>query len=341
LIRHKPASYSWEIVWIDQAPLRREVVSDCHSTMAQLDAVRRQWHHFERKDKPAFIRWRAREFGALLSETRQVEEKIRDARDLIHEVEQELRRYFQTPRSAYARVMFRQQNPGRAEPAPEIDNSGTRPLTGFEQEALFQEWVRKFLGTNPDKMDDVAYEASFAVFKTRMFSEAARARPEPEQRREPKPPSPETAESEPDADAALDSRVKILYRRLARQLHPDTRADRSAAVSSLWHEVQEAYDASDVARLELLLALSHLQSDNLDSRTSVGDILRVQESLERSLRALGKSVAEAENEDAWDFARLGPTPQLATDVERQLKFDLNNRTRYLDQLQSALAEWQS
>ena len=67
----------------------------------------------------------------------------------------------------------------------------------------------------------------------------------------------------------------------------------------------------------------------------------VQENLERSLRALSKSVVEAEKEDAWDFARLGPTPQLATEIERQLKFDLGNRVRYLDQLQGRLAEWQN
>jgi hypothetical protein len=67
----------------------------------------------------------------------------------------------------------------------------------------------------------------------------------------------------------------------------------------------------------------------------------VQENLTRSLRALSKSVAEAENEDAWDFARLGPTTELAREVERQLKFDLGNRTRYLDQLRTRLAEWQT
>ena len=41
-----------------------------------------------------------------------------------------------------------------------------RRLSEFEQEALFQEWVQKSLGTNPDKMDDDAYSTSFETFKT-------------------------------------------------------------------------------------------------------------------------------------------------------------------------------
>ncbi len=65
-----------------------------------------------------------------------------------------------------------------------------------------------------------------------------------------------------------DARVKELYRALVRRLHPDLRADGNAAVSALWHEVQEAYAASDVARMELLLALSDLESSQVGEQTS-------------------------------------------------------------------------
>jgi hypothetical protein len=41
--------------------------------MARLERARIGWHRFERHDKPAFVRWRAREFGALLSKAREVD----------------------------------------------------------------------------------------------------------------------------------------------------------------------------------------------------------------------------------------------------------------------------
>jgi hypothetical protein len=61
--------------------------------------------------------------------------------------------------------------------------------------------------------------------------------------------------------------------------------------------------------------------------------------LERSFRALEKSLLEAKGDDAWDFARVGPTAELRTRVERQLKFDLAMRTKRLDLLKRTVAEW--
>src|SRR5438093_5723498 len=101
-----------EIVWIEQAPLRGSAAGECTDMMARLEQARLCWHQFERQDKPAFVRWRACEFGALLSTARDVEDKIRDAQNVIHEVQMEMRRKIQDPHSAYRRVLFRRVNPG-------------------------------------------------------------------------------------------------------------------------------------------------------------------------------------------------------------------------------------
>src|SRR5256885_15890060 len=84
-----------EIVWIEQAPLRADAASECTDMMARLERVRLEWHQFERQDKPAFIRWRARGFGALLSTAREVEDKIREAQNLGREVEMDMRGHIQ------------------------------------------------------------------------------------------------------------------------------------------------------------------------------------------------------------------------------------------------------
>src|SRR5438477_12419319 len=107
-----PGRHRLEIVWIDQAPLRANTAAECTDMMVRLERARLGWHQFERQDKPAFVRWRAREFGALLSTARDVEDRIRDAQNLIHEVEIEMRRHIQDPHSAYRRVIFRRRNPG-------------------------------------------------------------------------------------------------------------------------------------------------------------------------------------------------------------------------------------
>ncbi len=345
--RSKGDSPFGELILIDQEPLRASTAADCKRVMACLEKARAGWHHFERKDKPAFARWRAREFGALLSAARDVEAQIRDAQTLVHEVELEMRRVFQDPHSAYQRVMFRRVNPAAGieeEAGIPYSGGGARKVSDFEKEALFQEWVKSSLGTNPDKMDDEAYSTTFEAFKTHMFrspADEARAKTFSHSRQvppgRPRLDSPSAGSTEEDS-APVDARVRELYRRLVRRLHPDLRADGTAAVSALWHEVQEAYGASDVARMEILLALSDIEANRTADQT-LSQMHVVLAELERALRALEKSLGEAEGEDAWDFARIGPGVDLRARVERQLKTDLVGRTQRLDLLTRTITEW--
>jgi hypothetical protein len=342
----KNGSFDRRIVRIEQESLRETAAAECTSAKARLERARRQWHHFERKDKPAFVRWRAREFGALLSKAREVEEQIRDAHALVHEVEMEMRRGFQDAHSAYQRVMFRRESPsapkddGVAE-GPREEREAAGKLSDFEKEALFQDWVKRSLGTSPDKMDDEAYSTSFEAFKSHMFRgapEEPRARNI--QRRSPQPRvAMEMEEEGAEEEDIKDGRVKALYRILVRRLHPDLRDDASAGVSSLWHEVQEAYAASDVAHLEILLALVDIESNSMGAQTSIGQMRAILAEFERAARALEKSLLEAEGEDAWNFAQSGPDADLRLRVERQLKSDLDGRSLRLDVLTKTIAAW--
>ena len=67
-----------QLVVIDHVPIRRNAAAECTAAMARLAELKAAWNRFEREDKPSFVRWRAREFGPLLSELREVEERIRD-----------------------------------------------------------------------------------------------------------------------------------------------------------------------------------------------------------------------------------------------------------------------
>src|SRR5205823_9922604 len=111
---HSPAALARSGACSIQTISSRSLPGTVTAMMARLEQARLCWHQFERQDKPAFVRWRSREFGALLSTARDVEDKIRDAQNLIHEVQMEMRRKIQDPHSAYRRVLFRRENPGVA-----------------------------------------------------------------------------------------------------------------------------------------------------------------------------------------------------------------------------------
>ena len=333
---------AWNLVVIDHLPIRRNAAAACTGAMARLAELKAAWNRFEREDKPSFVRWRAREFGPLLSELREVEERIRNDEALVHEIEMEMRRGFYDPQTAFQRVMFRRENPGLVADNPQPRSqrrAGEEPkLTEFEQEALFQDWVRKFIGTNPDKLDDKAYSTTFDAFKSHMFRSRPPEPPPSHNFRRAEPERRRPIEAEP-ATAAIDPRVKELYRLLVRRLHPDLRADGSAHVSALWHEVQEAYAATDIAHLEILLALSDIESDRFTDQTSVAQMRAVFAELERALFALEDSLRQARTEFAWNFARAGAAPALRSEVERELQANLRRRSERLNLLRQTIAAW--
>jgi hypothetical protein len=199
--------------------------------------------------------------------------------------------------------------------------------------------VRKFIGTNPDKLDDAAYSTTFEAFKSHMFrSRPAEAPPSQNFRRAEQDRRRETLEEESGV-TPIDPRVKELYRLLVRRLHPDLRADGSATVSALWHEVQEAYAATDIAHLELLLALSDIESDRFSDQTSVAQMRTVLAELQRAVFALEDSLRQAREENAWNFGRLGAIPNLRAEVERDLKANLRRRRERLNLLERTISDW--
>jgi hypothetical protein len=332
---------AWHIILIDQEPLRRTALAECRKAMARLDKARAEWNRFEHQDQPAFARWMAREFGALLSQGRDLEAQIREKEMLIHEVEMEIRFGGRGPHSAYQHVMYQRANPRRAgDDFDDFGRDGNAPndsssddpadLSEFEKEALFQDWLREFLGVNPDKIGDREYWATFEAFKASVFGARSEAAPNAEP----------AEDSRPNGQADTErSRLKSLYRRLVRQLHPDLQADGDSTVSALWHEVQEAYAAGNVERLETLLALSELESDKLGAQTTLSQMRAVLKELKTALRNLQRSVRAVLLDDAWDFARRGATAAIQLRIQDELEATVAERRQRLTALNEIIVSW--
>ncbi len=103
--------------------------------------------------------------------------------------------------------------------------------------------------------------------------------------------------------------------------------------------MQEAYAATDIAHLEILLALSDIESDRFTDQTSVAQMRAVYAELERALFALDDSLRAARNENAWNFARAGAGADLRSEVERELQANLRRRSERLTLLRQTIAAW--
>jgi hypothetical protein len=342
------------LIVIDQEPLRKSAASDCNRALAQLEKARVEWRRFDREDRPAFERWMAATFGGILTKIREVEARVRDKQMLVAEVEMEAmfggRGGYG---AAYERVMKHRATPQRDaenfDGAPPPQDAGGWPGDGpdggeeneeydpFEEELLFEQFARMCLGINPDRLSDREYDRLLKEFRENVLKKGKQG-----QERESPPPNGSASGAAPPAAAKSESgRVKELYRLLVRRLHPDLRADKDAEVSHFWHDVQEAYGQGNLERLEMLLALTDLQSNAAGDHTSLFQMRSVLAELRKAFRALQRSLGQAKKDPAWKFAKLANRQQIRAGIQRKLERELSIHETELADMDEQIARWKA
>jgi hypothetical protein len=348
----KKSAKKLELIVIDQEPLRKDTASECSRAMTQLEKARAEWRRFDREDRPAFERWMAATFGGMLTRIREVEAQVGQKEMFIAEVEMEM---MFGPRggygAAYLRVMKHHAAPQKEpesfddgpppkdegewageDPEADLDEEEMNP---FEEELLFEHFARTCMGIEPDRLSDREYERLLNDFRENVLKKKKTHQPPP-------PPRDSTFGSAPQPAVKPEApRIKELYRLLVRRLHPDLRADRDAEVSHFWHDVQDAYEQGNVERLEMLLALTDLQSNAVGDHTSLFQMRSALKELRKAFQALQRSLAEAKKDPAWKFAALTNRQQIRAGIQRSLERDLNDHRADLARLDAHIARWKA
>ncbi len=353
------------IIPLDDAPLRERAAQEFSRAMARLEKARAELRQFEQEDVPLFRHWMAVTFGALMTELRENERLIHEQEALIIEVETEMMfNGHSNPRKAYAAVMKRRQNPDENDDLDDMDDfrdeaesseakdptNGThdpgrsRTDDDFERddfnpfemgnevpreqrEEMFEEFVKSAFGIDPRRMSKADYANMFAEFEKQMFGDSSRTRPSHAHDR--KKPQVRRAEG----------RIKEIYRALVRRLHPDLRADGDATVSAIWHEVQEAYEAGNLDRLETLLALTEMESGKNGGQASLSQMRGALAELNRAFQAIVRSINAAKRDLAWNFSRKTSRDPIEKRLRREMEEDLSHQRWVLADLKRTLDEW--
>lgn len=320
--------------------------------MAALERERSKLQKFEREDQPAFERWMAAQFGHILTELRAIASAISEKAGLIMEIEEEL--FFGNGRSHYAawrRVTARREafangagnfagrDDGNGDPFGERAGPDADPDADFddplpdadEQEEMFRAFVRDMLGVDVRDLPTADYEALLQEFKSMAFGDD----PFTGERAARRPPNPrEAVESGPNG-----TRLKELYRLLVRRLHPDVRADGDPAVNAVWHDVQAAYAAGDVARLETLLAFTDVRENSAGAQTTLSQWRSVIAELKAALNAVRRSLRGARKNPAWSFAQSSDHAPLEQKIGADLRRTLHRERAQLQNMEDTLALW--
>ena len=273
------------MVLIDGEPIRKKARKNYDKVLRDLEKCKTEIERFEEEDQPGFSRWLNATFGALITEAREMHQRLAQAKALVSEVQQE--HFFGGHRSihqAYKTVMNRIEEEKNA-PPPEPPNPGSQKDSAETEE--------EFWAKNEEAFRDFASSLGFDIDDEEFGPPPAR---EPER----------------------SPRIKDLYRALVRRLHPDKLKNLSPKEIEWWHQAQAAYAAGNVEEMEMILTLCEIE-DRGTKETSVSLLGHLVAHFKISLRSLKRRLTECKRDPAWNFARLSDRSDLHRRAEQTFK----------------------
>jgi len=314
-VRPHAGQHCRALVRVDGSGIRKKIKKDYEKALRDLANSRRELDQFQQTDQPQFTRWMNGRFGALLTELRVLNLQMEADSMLIEQVENEARFGGYTDAQAYQRVMDRRANPDSSPPPPAGADaegaSGSGPESGnFDDDDLLEEIKREFF---------------------RRFGQGADPRDHPGPGDGPS--------AEPGSPAQASRRLKGLYRKLVRQLHPDSQQEMTAQKTEWWHQAQTAYEAGDAEQLEVILSLCEIGESGTTEHTSAALLQRITRQLKSSLREIKREITQQRRKPAWDFSRRSDPEALAGPIRRELMDDLLRRRYQSGQIRKVIARW--
>lgn len=311
-VRGRATAASWALIPIDGQPIRERARQEYQKVLRDLRRARADLERFEKKDKPGFNRWLHRQFGALLTELRETQQKLLSSRRLLLEIESEAFAANCSHLRAYEQVMWRRQHP-EAEPPFEPGNPHTRgsPNSWGPDETDPFAGFKKFFSGSDDGSDQ--------RFGAGPHGARLPANGEP---------APRTA-----------SRLKELYRAVVRRLHPDRHTSLTAQQKEWWHQAQAAYRSGDFNQLEIILTLCEIEEQGGTTQTSVSLLQRITRQFKSTLRALKIQILGYRRDPAWNFSNLDDRESLLALTERRLRAQLAELRSALDVIDAQIGCW--
>lgn len=282
----------------DGASIRRKAQRDYQRAARQLNRARAESERFHTQDKPLYARWLNAEFGGLLTELRDLQGKLFEAQTLVAEVQQE----YHFGEHASIGSAYRKVLHRRAHPELYEEDSASEEASGKkESEAAGAEDPFQEIWERFEKLH--------------------------------------SGEPFPSTDgSAAASRLKDLYRKLARRLHPDNGHEITSREKELWHQTQSAYGDGQVEVLETILAMLEVDEQGAKSAT-VSTLLQLTAGLKLSLRTLKRELSALRRDMAWDFSRRTDHSDLLHATERTLHGDREKLLWLLAKYQGQIQKW--
>jgi hypothetical protein len=308
---------------IDGEPIRRAARQAHEKVRAQMEVMENQIRNFEQQEVPAFERWMHLNFGPELAEIRETELAASSKEMILDRVD-----YYQFEGNisavhAYAKVKSEMENPD-LEKEPYSPEGNFADLDDGELSDEEEDELREAYEAASYMFEEEtgARAPDFKSFKNAIGMKNKRA-----------------AESQNKADPK-QSRIKTLYRRIARSLHPDCSDRFSLREQRLWHQAQEAYKEGDIIALETVL--SHIEAAAAGPlfASSVSDLMENTREMRTRINYLEEDLQQVRQHPAWRFTQKNSNQlnSLHRRTEKELKLVLQQAKHDLSAAEEALQQ---
>jgi hypothetical protein len=321
------------LVPLEQAPLRKEAVGSARAAMREISRLNKTLEEFDRTIEPAYSRWERDNIGDLLTRESELKARINRLTDLMEFATMEALFTGKNPYNIFTKAEQQQRETAEA-PPPDSgpteeerkreEETRRRDAAFSEEERDFRSHLRNIFGYDPEEMTKRDYKRMFGDYKKwRARFEAA------------------TAAATRAKAAAIPERLKELYRHLVRRLHPDTGKAPDPFLESLWHDLQEAYKNRDLERMELLLAITDVNTGGDAVQSTLFHIRLVSRKLGDTLAGLKKRIGGIRKSEAWKFWHAKDRKQAETALRKAANARVEKEEMNLAQLEAEVAWWKS
>jgi hypothetical protein len=152
------------------------------------------------------------------------------------------------------------------------------------------------------------------------------------------PSRPRPRARDPGTEAAIDTKIKSVFRKLMRKLHPDMHLEvrdggQPPWVQRIWGLVQKAYGERNVGTLERLLKLTQIRMSAFEELT-VSELAEARHWLKEDFKALEQESAALKNSWAWGFSTKKNYESLTKKIEKEYDRELRLVMSEVENLQN-------
>jgi hypothetical protein len=271
----------YAVIKLDSTVIKADFMRRHQEIKRLFEQTQAQWHKHCSEEKPEYERWEHLTFGSLEQEIRELQSMVH-RKDTLYRQAELYADYcdISTP-AAFCIIEAHLKEGGDIQ---ELFNNGEKSGSDggdFEDEDIF------------DDIEDIIGDFFKDLFGNKdddeRFHRSGRHH--------------EETTHEHKTASNHEKRLRLIYWKLCRQLHPDTGCEFNEYNRELWHTIQEAYKNKDLERLETIQARLDLQNDISNGAVSCSGILAVIKEFEQGIKSVTSLINKAKRQRVWGFLR--------------------------------------